>query len=282
MLIVFATILLFYMGPLEDVITTPLPILWIIYGITGSKTAANVLIVFLAVVFFLALFNIFASVSRLVWVFARDNGLPFSSFFAYVSKGELLRNLSDINAGPSNSPTSRKRPASGRIHRHGALPDLHRKRDRLQRAHLPTGPCATHLVLLPDPLHFDPKDPRPDSALRTVQHGQSRDAHQRIRAMLHCLRRSLDALPADPASDERQHELRRTDFRGSRARRFGALVSPCQENVSDANHKVRMSVSGSCRFGAARTCRRIGGTFDQVFDGFAYRTEKVASVAICI
>jgi choline transport protein len=85
MLIVFATILLFYMGPLDDIVNTPLPILWVIYGITGSKVAANVMISLIAVVVFLALFNIFASISRLVWVFARDNGLPFSNFFSYVS-----------------------------------------------------------------------------------------------------------------------------------------------------------------------------------------------------
>lgn len=84
MLIIFATVLLFYMGPLEQVVNTPLPILWIIYNITGSAVAANVIIVLIAVLFFLALFNIFASVSRLVWVFARDNGLPFSNFFSYV------------------------------------------------------------------------------------------------------------------------------------------------------------------------------------------------------
>src|SRR4051794_18031800 len=83
MLIVFATILLFYMGPLENVVSTPLPFLWIVYNITGSSVAANVLTALLAVIFFFALFNIFASVSRLVWVFARDNGLPFSSFFSY-------------------------------------------------------------------------------------------------------------------------------------------------------------------------------------------------------
>ncbi|KAL5117829.1 hypothetical protein ACEQ8H_004303 [Pleosporales sp. CAS-2024a] len=84
LLILFATILLFYMGPLDDIVDTPLPLLWVIYTITGSKTAANVLMSLLAIVFFLALFNIFASVSRLVWVFAQDNGLPFSNFFSYV------------------------------------------------------------------------------------------------------------------------------------------------------------------------------------------------------
>lgn len=84
MLVIFATILLFYMGPLDDVVATPLPLLWVIYNITGSSTAANVLTALIAVIFFFALFNIFASVSRLVWVFARDNGLPFSNFFSYV------------------------------------------------------------------------------------------------------------------------------------------------------------------------------------------------------
>ena len=84
MLIVFATVLLFYMGPLEDVIATPLPILWVIYNITGSSAAANVLVSILVIIIGFALFNIFASVSRLIWVFARDNGLPFSKFFAYV------------------------------------------------------------------------------------------------------------------------------------------------------------------------------------------------------
>lgn len=87
-LIIFATILLFYCGPLDDVLATPLPLLWIIYNITKSRTAANILTAVLAAFFFLALFNIFASVSRLIWVFALDNGLPFSSFFAYVSISE--------------------------------------------------------------------------------------------------------------------------------------------------------------------------------------------------
>lgn len=86
MLIVFATTLLFYLGPLEDVVSTPLPILWVLYGATGSKPAANALVALMAVIVFFAAFNIFASVSRLVWVFAKDNGLPFSRLFAHVSK----------------------------------------------------------------------------------------------------------------------------------------------------------------------------------------------------
>jgi choline transport protein len=84
-LVVFATVLLFFMGPLTDDITnSALPILVILAKVTNSSTCANILVSCLAITNFLALFNYFASVSRLIWVFARDNGLPFSSFFAYV------------------------------------------------------------------------------------------------------------------------------------------------------------------------------------------------------
>jgi choline transport protein len=89
MLLVFVTVLLFYIGPLDAISTAPLPLIYVIYGATGSKSATNVLISLVAVILFFALFNIFASVSRLVWVFARDKGLPFSDFFAYVSYDPL-------------------------------------------------------------------------------------------------------------------------------------------------------------------------------------------------
>lgn len=87
MLFVFVLVLLFFLGPLTDEVTTaPLPLIYVIYGATKSRAATNILVSLIAVIIFLALFNIFASVSRLVWVFARDNGLPFSNFFAYVRR----------------------------------------------------------------------------------------------------------------------------------------------------------------------------------------------------
>lgn len=86
MLIAFCIVLLMYMGPLDDATAlSQLPILLILGKITGSAVCANILVSCIAVINFLCLFNYFASVSRLVWVFARDNGLPFSPFFAYVS-----------------------------------------------------------------------------------------------------------------------------------------------------------------------------------------------------
>lgn len=86
MLFVFVTVLLFYIGPLETTSTAPLPLIYVVYHATGSKTAANTLVSLIAVVIFLALFNMLASVSRLVWAFASDNGMPFSIFFSCVRR----------------------------------------------------------------------------------------------------------------------------------------------------------------------------------------------------
>jgi choline transport protein len=95
MLVVFAVVLLFFIGPLDAISDAPLPLVYVIYGATGSKSATNVLVSLIAVIVFFALFNAIASVSRLIWVFATDKGLPFSEFFAYVSRYpfKLLQSL---------------------------------------------------------------------------------------------------------------------------------------------------------------------------------------------
>jgi choline transport protein len=86
MLFIFVVILLFYMGPLDKIpASAPLPLIYVIHNATGSTAATNILVSLVAVITFFALFNVLASVSRLVWAFAGDKGLPFSEFFAYVS-----------------------------------------------------------------------------------------------------------------------------------------------------------------------------------------------------
>ena len=82
---IFAVVLLFYIGPLtEDITTAPLPLIYVVYRTTGSIRATNALVILVMVILFFCMFNILASVSRLVWIFACDNGLPFSPFFAHV------------------------------------------------------------------------------------------------------------------------------------------------------------------------------------------------------
>lgn len=90
---IFVIVLLFYIGPLtEEITTAPLPLIYVLYRATGSVAATNAMVVLVMVIFYFCLFNILASVSRLVWIFACDNGLPFSRFFAKVGYPLLVCN----------------------------------------------------------------------------------------------------------------------------------------------------------------------------------------------
>lgn len=80
----FIIVLCFTMGDQEILATSPLPIIQVFYQATGSKGATNFFVVMFIIIAIIAFFNIFASVSRLAWAFARDRGLPFSKTFSYV------------------------------------------------------------------------------------------------------------------------------------------------------------------------------------------------------
>ena len=81
---------LFTIGDVDVVSADPLPIIQVYYQATGSKIATNAFISILAITLFVSFFNIFASVSRLLWAFSRDNGLPFSTVFGRVHPGLRL------------------------------------------------------------------------------------------------------------------------------------------------------------------------------------------------
>ena len=82
----FVLVLLFFMGDPVAALMTPTgyPVIEIYLQATGSITGATVLTCFIIVPAAVCQFSIFASVTRLVWAFARDKGLPFSSFFSVV------------------------------------------------------------------------------------------------------------------------------------------------------------------------------------------------------
>ncbi|KAL4778110.1 amino acid/polyamine transporter I [Aspergillus varians] len=77
---------LYCMGDYAEALNSPTgyPIIQIAYQATGSKAATFVLMGMGMLPGWIALFNGLASVTRLAWAFARDNGLPFSDFFAKV------------------------------------------------------------------------------------------------------------------------------------------------------------------------------------------------------
>jgi choline transport protein len=82
----FIFCLLFTIGDVATVSTSPTgyPIMEVYYEATKSKAGTNVMVAMLIIVIAISTFSMIASVSRLAWAFARDKGLPFSSFFSYV------------------------------------------------------------------------------------------------------------------------------------------------------------------------------------------------------
>jgi len=87
MLFSFVICLLFSVGDINKVASTPtnLPLIEVFYEATKSKSATNFFVSMPAIILFATQFNIYASVSRLIWTFAKDKGLPFSRHYAYVS-----------------------------------------------------------------------------------------------------------------------------------------------------------------------------------------------------
>lgn len=92
----FIVALLYCIGDLDTVLASPtgLPIIEVFYLATKSKAATNVLMVMILSVSAIGNFGIFASVSRLIWAFARDRGLPYSDFFSYVSEHASILDFS--------------------------------------------------------------------------------------------------------------------------------------------------------------------------------------------
>ncbi|GAB1210773.1 hypothetical protein APSETT445_009571 [Aspergillus pseudonomiae] len=94
--------LLYTMGSVEDALNTPTgyPLLEILYAATKSNAAASGMLMMFILPGFVALLNGLASVTRLTWAFARDEGLPFSSYFVHISSWHKipLRALSLVSS----------------------------------------------------------------------------------------------------------------------------------------------------------------------------------------
>ena len=82
----FLIALLFSLGDMEAVLKSPTgyPIIEIFYRATNSRTATTVMISGLVASAVFSTLGLLASASRTTWAFARDNGLPYSKYFAYV------------------------------------------------------------------------------------------------------------------------------------------------------------------------------------------------------
>ncbi|KAL4887126.1 amino acid/polyamine transporter I [Aspergillus karnatakaensis] len=79
----------FTLGDVDNILNTPtgFPFIQIFYNTTQSYAATNVMTAILIVTLTASTITEVATASRQLWSFARDKGLPFSSFFAYVTPG---------------------------------------------------------------------------------------------------------------------------------------------------------------------------------------------------
>ncbi|EXJ93573.1 hypothetical protein A1O1_01965 [Capronia coronata CBS 617.96] len=64
---------------------TGYPIIAVFLQATKSQKAATAMMTAVILVFSMNLFGCMASVSRLIWAFSRDRGLPFSGFFSHIT-----------------------------------------------------------------------------------------------------------------------------------------------------------------------------------------------------
>ena len=80
--------LCFTLGEVDKVLDTPTayPFIQIFYNTTGSLAATNAMTAVLIVTLTASTITEVATASRQLWSFARDEGIPFSSFFAYVGQ----------------------------------------------------------------------------------------------------------------------------------------------------------------------------------------------------
>ncbi|KAL1644092.1 hypothetical protein SLS61_008922 [Didymella pomorum] len=77
---------LFSISNIADVIGTPTgyPLIEIVHQATRSSAATTTLYSFILAITMAAMFGTLASVSRMTWAFARDDGLPFSMYLKHV------------------------------------------------------------------------------------------------------------------------------------------------------------------------------------------------------
>ncbi|KAI2636960.1 putative amino acid permease [Hypomontagnella submonticulosa] len=78
--------ILFCIGDVNAALETPtgFPIIEIFFNATKSYAATNAMVSALIISIFFSALGLLASASRLIWAFARDDGLPFPRYFAYV------------------------------------------------------------------------------------------------------------------------------------------------------------------------------------------------------
>ncbi|KAL4952139.1 amino acid/polyamine transporter I [Aspergillus filifer] len=77
--------LLLFVQDADRIVNAPLPSVELIYQATGSKNVTLFLEIWILVVYISCIPGQWVTSGRIAWAFARDNGVPFSSYFSHIS-----------------------------------------------------------------------------------------------------------------------------------------------------------------------------------------------------
>ncbi|KAF2742083.1 amino acid transporter [Sporormia fimetaria CBS 119925] len=80
----YTIVLMFFIGDEQFVTESASPVIAIFYQATKSKAATTIIVCMHMLVLLVGVFNCIASISRLVWAFARDHGLPADRVLTHV------------------------------------------------------------------------------------------------------------------------------------------------------------------------------------------------------
>ncbi len=83
---IMAITMCFCLGNLSDIVNTPTgyPFIQVFYNATNSYTATNIMVTIVIITLTACCASQLATAARQLWSFARDKGVPFSIWLAYV------------------------------------------------------------------------------------------------------------------------------------------------------------------------------------------------------
>lgn len=147
---IMAITMCFCLGDLSEIVETPTgyPFIQVFYNSTKSYAATNIMVTIMIITLVACGVSQLATASRQLWSFARDRGIPFSDWVAYVRL--LPANLGyqlTLEQGLTYDAYTSARGSPFLGHYLPRIVDQHWLYCRAQRYCLPCGRCSSNLLL---------------------------------------------------------------------------------------------------------------------------------------
>lgn len=238
----FSIAMLFGIGDIMFVLSSPtkFPIIQIFLTATGSKGATTAVVCALLSTLIFSTFGLLACASRLTWAFARDNGLPFSDYFAKVRSlliDPVMAHLHGqtilLTCSPGQQTLSDSHPCDSPGYPHHLSPwtSEHRLRCCLPRLDIRRPGWPLFIVPLTDHSAGGPSLRQKRGSLGSLDVGPLGFADQSLR---HGLLDPIDRIHGAstvPAGERRQYELREPNSWGGDAGEHRAVVCLRKEDL---------------------------------------------------